>query len=134
MTRQTLMIAAAATALAGSAIAGGAATISAKASETLSSYEPTGESVECLSTAQKISFEAVSETTFLVRAGGDYYLNNVRGKCTGATRNDVILNFSLIKPQLCRLDTVTVEDNIGSLFRGSCSLGSFEKLAKKAPA
>jgi len=129
-----IWLAAAAAALAGPAIAGGAATISARASETLSNYEPTGEKVDCLSTVEKISIEAVSETTFLVKSGGDYYLNHVRGKCAGATRNDVILNFSLTKPQLCRLDIVTVEDNIGNLLRGSCSLGSFEKLAQKAPA
>ena len=129
-----IWLAAAAAALSGPAIAGGAATISARASETLSAYEPTGEKVECLSTTQRISIEAVSETTFLVRSGGDYYLNHVRGKCSGATRNDVTLIFSLTKPQLCRLDTVIVEESVGNILRGSCSLGSFEKLAQKAPA
>lgn len=134
MKKQLTIIAAAATVLAGWALAGDVAEVSASSSEKLGKYEATGQTVECLSTRKITSIEPVSESTLLVKAGSDMYVNNVSGECHGATRGDTWLQFTTTNPQLCKTDIIIVVDNRLGTPTGSCGLGSFEKLAEKAPA
>ncbi|MBB5519432.1 hypothetical protein [Amphiplicatus metriothermophilus] len=106
-----------------------------KVVEKLAGFERTGETVGCLNVRSISSIDAADEKTFLVRVGvNDYYVNEARGRCSGATSNFNHLEYTLTAAQLCRLDVIRVVDNQTGTFYGSCSLGDFERLKDKAPA
>jgi hypothetical protein len=103
-------------------------------SEILSGYEPTGETVDCINVRQIISIKPISETAFLFKTGvNEYYLNETSGRCARATRMNTRVEYSMPETMLCRTQIIKIIDNGSGMFLGSCSLGSFEKLKKKAP-
>ncbi|GAB4518352.1 MAG: hypothetical protein Kow00133_03350 [Amphiplicatus sp.] len=106
-----------------------------KVVDKLAGLERTGEKVTCLNVRNITSIDAADEKTFLVRVGvNDYYVNEARGRCSGATQTFNHLEYTITTTQLCKLDIIRVMDNQTGTFYGSCSLGEFEKLAEKAPA
>ncbi|HXI86363.1 MAG TPA: hypothetical protein VNH64_02810, partial [Parvularculaceae bacterium] len=99
----------------------------------LSRYEPTGANVACLSLRRIASMTAVTERVFLFRVGvNDYYLNETASSCAGATSPGVRLEYRTTETQLCASDIVAIVDNSSGITGGSCVLGEFEKLRKKA--
>ncbi|GJL92946.1 hypothetical protein [Hyphococcus sp.] len=108
--------------------------MSDKVAAKLAGFESTGETTSCLSTTQIRSINALDDWRFLVRAnGGDYYLNEVSNRCSGAARGNNRLQYTMSGSQLCRNQIITIVDNSSGMTVGSCGLGSFEKL-EKAPA
>lgn len=106
-----------------------------KVAEKLAGFERTGETVTCLNVRSISSIDAADEKTFLVRVGvNDYYVNEARGRCSGATSGFNHLEYTLSAAQLCKLDVIRVVDNQTGTFYGSCSLGDFEKLKERSPA
>ena len=103
------------------------------AAETLDQYERTGEVQSCLNLRQISSINAVDENTLLIKSGvNDYYVNDVKGRCHGATRNSTRFQYTTSLNQLCRNDILKIVDNGGDFIVGSCGVGSFEKLEKNA--
>lgn len=106
--------------------------INESAAATLAKYERTGEVVQCLNLRSISSIQPVTETTFLVRVGaGDYYVNDVSGRCNAAPRISTRLEYETTLSQLCRNELIRVVDNTTGAVLGGCGLGSFEKLEKK---
>lgn len=122
-------------ALSAGAIAGSEAE---RAAKKLDRFERTGETTDCLMGSTIDSIDPITDELFLVRVGvNTYYLNEVNGSCDGASSGFSRLQYTRSTPGLCRLQIVSVYDNGSNFFRGSCSLGSFEKLRPKpetAPA
>ena len=120
-------------------LGGGCATAASErvnkaAAEKLDSFERTGEVVSCIRLARGNSITPVTESTFLIRVGvNNYYVNEVSGRCRGATRSSTRLQYTTSLSQLCRNEIIRVVDNSAGFQTGACGLGSFEKLAKKAP-
>ncbi len=104
-----------------------------KAAERLAEFEATGERTSCLSLRRITSITPLDDKTFLVRAGNDYYVNKVSGRCAGADSNFNRLQYRLNVAQLCRNEIVTVVDNTQGFTVGSCGLNDFERLEKKEP-
>jgi hypothetical protein len=105
------------------------------AAEKLAQFERTGETTACIGLRQISQITPVTESTFLVRVGaGDYYANDVSGRCNGATRNSTRLEYSTTLSELCRNELIRVIDNATGVQVGGCGLGSFEKLQEKPPA
>ena len=111
-----------------------AAPVNKSASAILDSHERTGEVTSCLNLRQISSMVAVDEETLLIKTGvNDYYVSDLGGRCSGATRNSNRFEYSTSLSSLCRNDILKVVDNSTGFLTGSCGVGSFEKLAKKAP-
>lgn len=105
------------------------------AANTLEKYERTGETTNCLNLASITSIRPVTEKTFLVQVGaGEYFVNDVAGRCNGATRNSTRLEYTTSLSQLCRNELIKVVDNSTGVQVGGCGLGSYEKLEKKPEA
>ncbi len=114
------------------ATAGANDEISEKVAAKLAEFEPTGETTACLSTTRIRSIDALDDKRFLVRVGvSDYYLNEVSGRCSGASRAGNRLQYTISTGQLCRNEIIEVVDNTSGFTAGSCGLGSFQELMKK---
>lgn len=108
--------------------------LSPKAAAKLAQFERTGKMQDCVPIANLNQITPLSDKLFLVRVGvDDYYLNEVSGKCSGASSSFNYLQYSTSLSQLCRNEIVHVVDSTTHSFVGSCGIGSFEKLTKKAP-
>ncbi len=106
--------------------------MSDKAAERLAAFEPTGKTRSCMSLTAIRSIDALDESRFLVEAaGGDYYLNTISGRCSGADRAGNRLQYTVTTGQLCRNEIITVVDNMSGFTVGSCGLGDFEELQEK---
>lgn len=102
------------------------------AAELFAQFDRTGEEVNCLSVTRITSIKPVSEELFLVQTGvNDYYLNEVSGRCNGATRPSTRLQYSTSTGQVCRNEIIRVVDNTAGFQVGGCGFGVFEKLNKK---
>lgn len=113
----------------------GAERVDERAAAKLAEFERTGDVTSCLNVARISSIEAVDEQTFLVRTGvNDYYVSDLPSRCNGATRNSTRLEYTTSTAQLCRNEIIRIVDNGGDFVSGSCGMGSFERLTKKAPA
>ena len=119
----------------GHALADDDGEMSAKVAEELAGFERTGETRNCLSLSRIDQIKPLDDHYFLVRVGvNDYYLNEVRGRCTGAGRFSNRLQYTTSLSQLCRNEIIRVVDNTSGFTVGSCGLGSFERLEKKPDA
>lgn len=108
--------------------------VNERAAAILDAHERTGEATNCLNVRQISSIDAVDEKTLLIKSGvNDYYVSELSGRCNGATRNSTRFEYSTSISSLCRNDILRVVDNGGGFLTGSCGVGSFEKLVKKAP-
>jgi len=109
--------------------------VNKSAAKTLAKYERTGEKTTCLSITQISQIRPVTESTFLVRVrAGDYYVNDVSGRCNGATQSFTRIEYTTSLNQLCSNEIIRIVDNTNGFQVGGCSLGSYEKLQKKPPA
>ena len=111
-----------------SALAGDS--MSEKAAERLAGFEQTGEVTNCLSSARIRSMKAIDDSHFLVRVGGQYYLNTVSHRCHGASRAGNRIQYTNSTGSLCRNEIIRVVDNSTGMTVGSCGLGGFEKLKR----
>jgi hypothetical protein len=102
-------------------------------SSALDGFDRTGETVNCLD-LRSTDITPVDESTFLFRVGGNYYVNNTRGACHDADSNFTRIDISMFGTQLCSGEILKIVDQSSGMFKGSCSLNSFEKLTKKPPA
>jgi len=102
-------------------------------SAALDKFDRTGEKVSCIS-ARATDITPVNESTLLVRAGGDYYVNDLRNQCNGIDDRFTRIELKLFTGQLCNGEIVKVVQQSGGAFRGSCSLGDFELLKRKSSA
>lgn len=127
------VLAAAAAVFAGSAVAAGVQQISFADSEFLSKYEPAGETVECLSARTIDKIKPLTETSFLVKAGPDYYLSATSSACAGATHWNSRVEYVKPGTRICSGQIIRIVDNQSGMLRGTCSLGTFEKMRRKAP-
>ncbi len=97
------------------------------AEKILSKYEKTGEATNCLRLSMVRDSDPLDDYAILFEVrGGAVYLNELNGRCTGLERER---RFSYRTPQaqICEGDIISVTDTFGT-FRGSCSLGEFQKL------
>ncbi|WP_375202697.1 DUF6491 family protein [Hyphococcus sp.] len=102
---------------------------SEKAQATLSKYEKTGESRNCLMLSSVRDTDPLDDYTLLVEAsGGAVYLNELNGRCTGLGRERRYVRRSS-STNMCKGDIIRVIDSFGNT-RGSCSLGAFEALSE----
>lgn len=118
--------------LAGSALYGAAAAkMPAAVADQLAEFDRTGETETCLPMRRISQIKALSDDVFLVRTGvNGYYLNEVKGRCNGATRPSNRIQYSTSLSQLCKLQIITIVENTNGFTVGSCSLGDFERLEK----
>ncbi len=109
--------------------------ISERAAKRLAEFDRTGEVDSCLNLRQINQITALDDHRFLVRVGANrYYLNEVKGRCSGAARTSTRLQYTTSHSQLCRNEIISVVDNTAGFTVGSCGLGGFERLEKKPPA
>lgn len=126
--------------IAGVIWAAGCATSSAErindsAAAKLAEYDRTGEVTSCMNLRQISTMDAVDERTLLIKTGvSDYYVSDLKGRCSGATSSFNRFEYSTSSSQLCQNEIIRIVDNSTGFLTGSCGMGSFEKLAKKAPA
>lgn len=112
-------------------IVGGAAANAARndAQETLSHYERTGESVDCLPLRNIRETKPVSDYALFVQGtGGAYYINEFDDRCFNLAREKRYVHNAVV-PRMCKGDVIRVLDSSGS--RGSsCVIGAFEELVE----
>ena len=119
--------------------AAGCATSSAErinenAAAKLAEYDRTGEVTSCVNVRQISSIDAVDEKTLLIKAGvNDYYVSDLKSRCSGSTSTFNRFEYTTSTAQLCRNEIIRIVDNSTGFLAGSCGMGSFEKLVKKAP-
>ena len=107
----------------------------AAADERLAEFTVTGETDTCLSLRQVERVRPLDDTRFLIETrGGDSYLSEIRGRCSGAADNFTYLQYRTSGSQLCRGEIVQVLDQSTRMLRGSCSLGEFQRLDPREPA
>lgn len=98
----------------------------------LAEFDRTDDVRSCINSRNINSMTAVDERTLLVRVGvNEYYVNDLSGRCSGATRNSNRFEYTTSTSQLCRNDILRVVDNTGGFVAGSCGVGSFVKLEPK---
>jgi hypothetical protein len=108
--------------------------LSPEAAAELAKFERTGEMQSCVSIANLNQIKPLSDKLFLVRVGvNDYYLNEVSGRCSGASSSFSHLQYTTSLTQLCRNEIIHVVDTSTGMHLGACGLGSFEKLKQKPP-
>ncbi len=105
--------------------------ISDKVKEKLAAFERTGETVSCIGIRQIDEIKPLDDYRFLVRAGNDYYLNMVSGRCSRAASAFTRIEYTTSLSQLCRNEIIRVVDNSQGFEAGGCGLGDFERLKKK---
>lgn len=105
--------------------------MSEEAASALAAFERTGETDSCLPLRSIRQIKPLDERYFLVQVGqNQYYLNETKGRCSGADRLGYRLQYSTTLSQLCRSEIIDVVDNTTGFTAGSCGLGEFEKLEK----
>lgn len=120
-----------ATGLASVASGVSAAPLSEEAAEQLAEFSRTGEFERCLNIRRISSITALDDFHFLVRVGaGNYYLNALDHRCSGASRLGNRLQYNVNGGQLCRLQIITVVDNLSGIPGGACGLSDFERLER----
>ena len=62
----------------------------------------------------------------------DYWTADTAGRCAGVTRPNVRIEYTTSQTQLCRNDILRVVDNLTGIFTGSCGIGEFRQLQRKA--
>jgi hypothetical protein len=102
-------------------------------SAALDGFERTGETVSCVS-LRSVDITPVDESTFLFSVGGIYYVNETDGACHDADSNFTRIDISMFGSQLCTGEILKIVNQSSGMFKGSCSLGAFEKLVKKEAA
>lgn len=108
--------------------------INESAAAKLAEYDRTGDVTSCMNLRQISSIEAVDESTLLIKSGvNDYYVSDIKGRCGGATSGFNRFEYTTSTGQLCRNEIIRIVDNSTGFLTGSCGMGSFEKLTKKAP-
>ena len=134
-TNKTIVIAVLAAAGAGLGCATAATErVDEDAAARLAQFEQTGEFETCLGLREITQITPVTETKLLVKVGaGKYYLNETTSRCNRATSGFTRLEYTTSLSQLCRNEIIRVVDNSGGFTAGGCSLGSFERLERKAP-
>ncbi|WP_420797882.1 DUF6491 family protein [Hyphococcus flavus] len=109
------------------------ASMSERAAKRLAQFELTGESRNCLSTTQIRSITPLDDKHFLISGtGGRYYLNEVSGRCYGASRSANRIQYTTSTGQLCRNQIISVVGNTSGIFGGSCGLSDFQELRRKS--
>ncbi|MCI5044263.1 MAG: DUF6491 family protein [Aquisalinus sp.] len=104
-----------------------------KVTAALAGFEKTGETESCISLRRIDQIKPLDDRNFLVRVGrNDFYLNEVSGRCSNADGINTRLQYRTTLSQLCRNELISVVDNSTGMNIGSCGLGSFQKLEKKA--
>jgi hypothetical protein len=94
--------------------------------EVLSKYEKTGETTTCLSLMTIRRTDVVDDYAMLVSTGRDTYINEMKGRCVGLRRESRYVH-EATTGKMCNGDIIRVLDSFGG-FRGSCTLGDFEKV------
>ena len=107
---------------------GAALARSKSAEDILSKYEKTGESVSCMTLSSVRNTDIVDDYSMLVQSGGNMFLTEFNGRCIGLKSEGRYVHESHTG-RMCKGDIIRVLDTLGG-FRGSCSLGEFEKLEK----
>lgn len=96
-------------------------------------YTRTGQTETCLSTVRIDDIDPVTDRYWLIETtNGQFYLNDVGEGCNGAASPFTYLAYETSGAQLCRLQIVRIIDRGSDTFRGSCSLGDFERLELNA--
>jgi hypothetical protein len=133
MEMKTLMAGAAIVLVAcASASAGSVRQLSAETADEIAKYQPSGEFATCLPVRQIDSMKFIEDGIILVEtAGGTLYFNQTSNDCNGARANRRI-EYTTSTPSLCRGEIIRVVDNSGGFMAGSCALGEFERVEKKA--
>lgn len=127
-----VLVASAAFAALGAGAMAGSSSLSPEAAARLASFDRTGDKQQCLTLSAISEIKPISDELFLVRVGvSTWYLNEVRGSCSGASSPFTRLEYTTSMSSLCNLQLVHVVDNSSGFLRGSCSLGEFEKLTPK---
>lgn len=131
--RHLFMMAAAIASVTGCATAGGErGGISEKAAAKLAEFERTGDIKSCVNIRSISQMTALDDRHFLVRTGAnDYYLNEISGRCAGASNGFNRIQYSTSISQLCRNEIITIVENSTGFTAGSCGLSGFERLDKK---
>ncbi len=112
--------------------AGGIASAGVPDSAALERFNETGDSVKCVN-MRSVDITAVNDSTFLFKVGtNDYYVNRTRDACNGASSNFTRMEVRLFGTQLCNGETLNVVEQQSGIYRGSCSLGDFQKLQKRS--
>ena len=107
---------------------GATATAGDSAADVLSKYEKTGADETCLNLSHVRDSDPLDDHAIMFELrGGDMYLNELDGRCTGLER-ERRFSYKTSQNKICKGDIITVTDNFGN-FRGSCSLGAFEKIS-----
>lgn len=107
--------------------------VSAEAAERLADFTRTGEKMKCISLRSVSQIEPLTDDLFLVRAGvSDYYLNTMKGRCSGAASAFNRIEYRISLSQLCENEIANVVDNSSGFTQGSCAFGAFERLEQKA--
>lgn len=96
----------------------------------LAEYELTGETKSCVGLRRIRTIDPIDDRHFLIKVSSkELYLNRANGRCAGADRSNTRLQYKTSLNRLCQHEIVTVVDNSSGFSRGSCGLGSFERLA-----
>lgn len=105
---------------------------SPKVTKTLSGFERTGETRNCIGVRRLKGIKALDDQHFLVEASGNRYFLNVVGKgCVGASRSSTNIQYTTPSGRLCRNEIITVVHNLSGFSTGSCGMGEFIELRKK---
>lgn len=114
-------------------VAAAASVASAEKDKTnmLDRFDRTGETVKCVD-MRSTDISAIDEDTLLFRVGaGDYYVNETKGTCNDADSAFSRFDITLFGTRICSGEIIKIVDRSSGIFQGACSLGDFEKLAKK---
>jgi len=108
--------------------------VNESAAKRLAGFERTGDKQNCLSLAVINEITAVDEKTLLIRSGANnWYVSDLATRCRGVVNQANRLEYTTSLTQLCRNDILRIVDNVNGFLTGSCGMGSFERLAAKAP-
>ena len=100
-----------------------------RSQDMLSSYEKTGETLECIPLNRVRDTDVLDDYAMLVEiSGGVMYLNEFEGRCPGLSRERRYVHRSPAG-RMCKGDYINVFSSVGSVSAG-CVLGAFERLEK----
>jgi hypothetical protein len=106
--------------------------MSAEAAERLADFVRTGDRVKCVSLRSVSEIEPLTDDLFLIRVGvSDYYLNRMKGRCSGAASAFNRIEYRTSLSQLCQNEIANVVDNSTGMRQGGCAFGDFERLERK---
>ena len=127
-------------ALIGAVVLGACATavperVNESALRILEAHERTGDTDTCMNLRSISQITAVNERTLLVKSGvSDYYVSDLKSRCSGVTTGFHRIEYTTSLSQLCRGEILRIVDNSSGMMTGSCAMGSFERLEPRAPA